>query len=121
MQNIKQDLYVSYIWNAKKPFSNKIKRSFQILKQYQTNQVLVIGDQFITDICFAKRMKYQSLILSNLNNKNKLNFKDFLFRKINNFIYHKLKQKDQLIHLHNYQNQNLILNNMNNSKNNNNH
>ena len=104
MQYIPKDLYDNFIWNAKKPLIKKVQKTFTLLKQYESNQILVIGDQFITDIWFANKMKYHSLLLININENKKLNLKNYLFNIINKFIYKNILLKQEINHISKYKN-----------------
>lgn len=106
MQNIPKDLYESFIWNAKKPLIKKVQKSFCNLKQYKANQILVIGDQFLTDIWLANKMKYHSLLLIPTSKQKNKSLKNAILKIINKFIYKRIEHEAVLIHINNYDNDN---------------
>lgn len=55
-------LGVEYIYNAKKPFTRKIKNRIKETK-YESSEILVIGDMIVMDILAANRLEYQSILV----------------------------------------------------------
>ncbi len=55
-------LGVEYIYNAKKPFTKKIKKKISETK-YKNNEIIVIGDMIVMDILAANRLGYQSILV----------------------------------------------------------
>lgn len=83
-----------YISEARKPLKNKTKK-FINLNKINTEQCIIIGDQVLTDIVLANRLKIKSILCENLVEK------DQLCTKINKFfdknIRKKLIKKGELI------------------------
>ena len=83
-----------YISEARKPLKNKTKK-FIKLNKINTEQCIIIGDQVLTDIVLANRLKIKSILCENLVEK------DQLCTKINKFfdknIRKKLIKKGELI------------------------
>lgn len=92
-----QGIIENYIWNSKKPFTKKIKTFVKEINNYPTSQILVIGDQFITDIWFANRMKFKSLLLLPSFNPSINSQKNFLIKILDKIIYQKIAHKNLLI------------------------
>ena len=85
-----------FIYNAKKPLIRKIKK---MLEKYEMNieDVLFIGDQFITDIFAANRLHCRSIltlpIVDSTSEKN-----GFILQFLNHFIYKRLEHQNMLSH-----------------------
>ncbi|MBO7044047.1 hypothetical protein J6W34_05875 [bacterium] len=83
-----------------------MQKSFYNLKQYKANQILVIGDQFLTDIWLANKMKYHSLLLIPTSKQKNKSLKNAILKIINKFIYKRIEHEAVLIHINNYDNDN---------------
>lgn len=60
-------LNVEYAFKAKKPF----KRSYRkITKGYKKDEVIIIGDQLLTDILGGNRMKFYTILVDVINYSN---------------------------------------------------
>ncbi len=87
-------LNVDYIYSAFKPLIYKIKK---ILKKYNINieDVIIIGDQVITDIWAANRLHCKSIltlpIVDSLDTKT-----NFLMNMLNKYIYKNLQNNNML-------------------------
>ncbi len=57
-----QALEAEYISNAGKPFKKGYRRAAELL-QVEEDKILFIGDQLLTDIIGANRMKYYSILV----------------------------------------------------------
>lgn len=85
------------IWNSKKPFSRKIKKYIKE-NNYNFEDVVFIGDQFITDIFLANRLKAHSILTLPLVDQSKTISINIFFRFIEKFIYKKLTHENILNH-----------------------
>lgn len=83
------------IWSSKKPFSKKIKKYIKD-NNYKFNDVVFIGDQFITDIFLANRLKASSILVLPLVDQSKTISINIFFRFIERFIYKKLTHENVL-------------------------
>lgn len=81
-----------FLYNCKKPFTRKIRK--EIGKFNITyNDVVVIGDQFITDIFLANRLKCKSILVLPMVDSNKSVSSNLLLKILENFIYKKLQHE----------------------------
>lgn len=87
----------TYISNSKKPFSKKIKK---YLKEngYKYEDVVFVGDQFITDIFLANRLKAKSILVLPLIEQSQTMSINIFFRFIEKYIYKKLTHENILNH-----------------------
>lgn len=97
MNVLPKNLVVNFIWNAKKPLTRKISKFVKEIHAYPSSEVLVIGDQFVTDIWYANRMKFRSLLLLPEMNTNKKIQKNFFIKILDNMIYKHIQHKNLLI------------------------
>ena len=76
-----------FIYNAKKPLVGKIKK---IMEKYNISpeDVIFIGDQFITDIFVANRLSIKSILVLPLVESSKTGIKNFIIFLLERFIYH---------------------------------
>lgn len=87
LKKICEKLDVPYIKDSRKPF----KRGFKKLKfkSIKENQIVMIGDQVITDVLGSKRMNYYSILIDPINKNEwlltKINrlFENIILKKIN--------------------------------------
>lgn len=98
------NLIENYIWNSKKPFTKKIKSYVKEIKNLPSSQILVIGDQFVTDIWFANRMKFKSLLVLPTFNTNIKNQKNLFIRILDKLIYKHIAHKNLLVPIKNNEN-----------------
>ena len=82
-----------YYYSSLKPLKRQYKR---ILKEYDLscNQVAVIGDQLLTDICGGKRMKMHTVLTSPLYTKDIIYTK--ITRIVENMIYFVFEKQGKL-------------------------
>ncbi|MGL4950488.1 MAG: YqeG family HAD IIIA-type phosphatase [Mycoplasma sp.] len=75
-----------FIYNAKKPFIYKVKK---IMKKHDINpeDVIVIGDQFITDVIMANRLQFKSILVLPLVDSVQKNFQNFIVAILDKLIY----------------------------------
>lgn len=75
-----------FIYKAKKPFIYKINK---LIKKYNIflEDVLVIGDQFITDILMANRCGFKSILVLPLVDSVENNFQNFIIAILDKWIY----------------------------------
>lgn len=85
------------IWNSKKPFSRKIKKYIKE-NNYNFNEVIFIGDQFITDIFLANRLKAKSILVLPLIDQSQTISINTFFRFIEKYIYKRLTHENILNH-----------------------
>ena len=76
LRNISEKLGVVAIGWGIKPLTRGFKRAFRFLKVQSRGEVLVIGDQLITDVFGAKKMDFKVLWVESLSRK------EFLFTRI---------------------------------------
>lgn len=86
-----------YLWLAYKPFIKKIKN---MLEKYKVgyDQIIMIGDQFITDIWVANRLKIKSILVTSLFELaiNPIKPRSTFVQLIEKYIYSRLQQKNML-------------------------
>ncbi|MGL4948090.1 MAG: YqeG family HAD IIIA-type phosphatase [Mycoplasma sp.] len=75
-----------FVYNAKKPFVYKVKR---IIKKHKIERedVLVIGDQFITDVIMANRLQYKSILVLPLVDSVQGNFQNIIIAILDKLVY----------------------------------
>ncbi|MHC1718606.1 MAG: YqeG family HAD IIIA-type phosphatase [Acidaminococcaceae bacterium] len=76
LQDISKELGVEAIGWGVKPLSWGFKRALRFLKVQSRGEVLVIGDQLITDVFGAKKMNFKVLWVESLSKK------EFVFTRI---------------------------------------
>ena len=76
LQNISKELGVAAIGWGVKPLSIGFKRALRFLKVQSHGEILVIGDQLITDVFGAKKMDFKVLWVESLSRK------EFVFTRI---------------------------------------
>ncbi len=79
-----------YISNSKKPFLSKTKKMIKI-NSIKLNEVIVIGDQFITDIFIANRLHVKSILVNPLFDVT-IGNTNFIQKMIEKYIYKNLRQ-----------------------------
>lgn len=84
-------------YNSKKPFSRKIKKYIKE-NNYNFEDVVFIGDQFITDIFLANLLKARSILVLPLTDPSQVSSINVFFRFIEKFIYKKLTHENILNH-----------------------
>ncbi|MGL5206659.1 MAG: YqeG family HAD IIIA-type phosphatase [Acidaminococcaceae bacterium] len=91
LHNISQKLGVEAIGWGIKPLSRGFKRALRFLNVQSNNEVLVIGDQLLTDVFGAKKMKFKVIWVESLSSK------EFAFtritRKVESIIIKRLTKK----------------------------
>lgn len=75
-----------FVYKSKKPFIYKIKK-LQKKHGIATEDVLVIGDQFITDIWMANRCGYKSILVLPLVDSVESNFQNIIIAVLDRWIY----------------------------------
>lgn len=75
VEKVAKKLDIPYIYFAKKPCKGGLKRAKKILK-LKNEQIGVVGDQILTDVVGANRMKMFSILVKPINEK------DILITKI---------------------------------------
>ncbi|AOG60536.1 putative phosphatase [Spiroplasma helicoides] len=82
----------NYFWDCKKPLLGKMKLVKKLMP-YKENEVVLIGDQLITDVLVANRCHIKSILVSPVGRNNgESKFMQFL----ENFIFKRLAQKNIL-------------------------
>ncbi len=79
-----------YISNSKKPFLSKTKKLIKS-NNIKLNEVIVIGDQFITDIFIANRLHVKSILVNPLFDVT-IGNSNFVQKMIEKYIYKNLRQ-----------------------------
>lgn len=87
------DLNLPFVSRAIKPFKRGYKKGLKLLKnKYRNNEILVIGDQFFTDISGGNKMGFKTILVKPVKTKT-----DVLTTKINRYretkLINKLKKK----------------------------
>lgn len=93
-----------YLWNCKKPFKHKIKKFLKDNNFYASDAVIV-GDQFITDIWLANRLKTKSILVLPMVDPNRNASYNFLQKFLERFIYKKLQLENTFIQNEEYDNE----------------
>lgn len=83
----------SYVYNAKKPLLGKIKK---LISKYDflPEEIVFIGDQFITDIWAANRLGAKSILVSPMIDPNKDASTTWFQKILDKFIYKKLQHNN---------------------------
>lgn len=81
-----EPLNVKYLNSAGKPGIKKIKR-YLAENNYSLDETCIIGDQLLTDIICAKRLKIKSILLKPACDK------DLIKTKLNRFIDNRIRKK----------------------------
>ncbi len=76
LHNISENLGVVAIGWGTKPFSRGFKRALRFLKVQSHGEVLVIGDQLVTDVFGAKKMNFKAMWVESLSRK------EFVFTRV---------------------------------------
>ena len=76
LQHISKELGIAAIGWGVKPLSIGFKRALRFLKVHSHGEVLVIGDQLLTDVLGAKKMDFKVLWVESLSQK------EFVFTRI---------------------------------------
>ncbi|WP_338971112.1 YqeG family HAD IIIA-type phosphatase [Spiroplasma endosymbiont of Panorpa germanica] len=82
----------NYFWDCKKPLLGKMKVVKKLLP-FDDSEMIMIGDQLITDILVANRAHIKSILVSPIS---KINEDSKLVKFLENFIYKSLSQKNIL-------------------------
>ncbi|WP_338969245.1 YqeG family HAD IIIA-type phosphatase [Spiroplasma endosymbiont of Labia minor] len=82
----------NYFWDCKKPLMGKMRLLKKILP-YKENEIIMIGDQLVTDILMANRAHIQSILVSPISRLTEDNKIITFFEK---FIYKRLAQRNIL-------------------------
>lgn len=88
------ELDVPFLYSLRKPFIYKMKR-FLKKNKVSLEKSIIIGDQLITDILFANRLKIKNILTDKIVEKDQWTTK--INRIFNQRVYRKLKKKDLLI------------------------
>ncbi|MDR2369268.1 MAG: YqeG family HAD IIIA-type phosphatase [Mycoplasmataceae bacterium] len=83
------------IFNAKKPLKRKILKMLERL-DLRPNEVIFLGDQFITDIWVANRIGSKSILVLPIINQSSDDSSSRLIRFLDKFIYKKLEYGNYL-------------------------
>ena len=91
VQQFSEKLGVDYVFSAMKP----LKRGYRkIASDYTPNEIVIIGDQILTDIFGGNRMGYYTILVDVINYNNE-QFKTKLNRFFERIILKKLKLKGE--------------------------
>jgi HAD superfamily phosphatase (TIGR01668 family) len=83
------------LFNAKKPFKRKIIKMLERL-DIRPNEVIFLGDQFITDVWVANRVGSKSILVLPIINPSQDESSSKLIRFLDKFIYKKLEYGNYL-------------------------
>ncbi|MDD4987272.1 MAG: YqeG family HAD IIIA-type phosphatase [Candidatus Izemoplasmatales bacterium] len=86
-------LGLPYIENARKPCRSGFKRAWALFPKMGKNEIMVIGDQVMTDVLGAKRMGFQVTLVNAIKRESE-RWYTRLNRKIEHLILRRIKQKD---------------------------
>ncbi|CCV64276.1 Hydrolase, HAD superfamily [Alteracholeplasma palmae J233] len=86
----------SYVYLSKKPFKGGYKKALK-LASVNPDEVLMIGDQLMTDVYGASRMKIKAVLVKAVKRKSD-HFFTRLNRKIEKLVLKKIKAKEPLIY-----------------------
>ncbi|MDE5767028.1 MAG: HAD-IIIA family hydrolase [Malacoplasma sp.] len=84
-----------YLWNCKKPIAIKIRKWIKN-SPYKFDEIVFIGDQFLTDILLANWLKAKSILVFPLIDSTNNSDVNFFFKLMEKFIYKKLSQENIL-------------------------
>lgn len=86
-----ETLQIPFISKAFKPFPFKFKKHILKKKSYSFDEILIIGNQIVTDILLANILGLRSILVSPINSKQK-KIIGFIYRILEKQIYKKLQQ-----------------------------
>lgn len=91
IEKLKQSNYnIDSLSNCKKPLSKKIKKYIKS-KGYDFNDIAFVGDQFITDVFLANRLKSKSILVLPMVDPNRTYNTNFFIRILEKYLYKKLQ------------------------------
>lgn len=85
----------NYLWSCKKPIALKIRKWIKN-SSYKFDEIVFIGDQFLTDILLANWLKAKSILVFPLIDSTNNTDVNFFFKLMEKFIYKKLSQENIL-------------------------
>jgi HAD superfamily phosphatase (TIGR01668 family) len=83
------------VYNAKKPLKRKLMKTLNRL-DFRPNEVIFVGDQFITDIWLANRIGCRSILLLPITDQSNNDTSSKLIKFLDKFIYRKLEYGNYL-------------------------
>lgn len=83
VEPFKEELNIDAAHTSTKPLKRKYKKIMSIYK-FSDTEIAAIGDQLLTDILGANRMKFTSILV------NPISKEDFFFTKVNRYIESKI-------------------------------
>ncbi|WP_342269413.1 HAD-IIIA family hydrolase [Spiroplasma endosymbiont of Aspidapion aeneum] len=83
----------NYFWNCKKPFLGKLKVVKKLFR-YKNNEIILIGDQLITDVFVANRANIKSILVEPLSKT--IIGDNKIVRFIEKFIFKTMNRKNLL-------------------------
>lgn len=92
VSNVAKDLEIPYIYFAKKPLKNGLKKASKIMN-LETKHIAVVGDQLFTDILGANRCKMFSILVDPIEEKDI--FITMIKRPIENYIKKKYQENEK--------------------------
>ncbi|MDE5545626.1 MAG: HAD-IIIA family hydrolase [Malacoplasma sp.] len=84
-----------FLWSCKKPIALKIRKWIKN-SPYKFDEIVFIGDQFLTDILLANWLKAKSILVFPLIDSTNNSDVNFFFKLMEKFIYKKLSQENIL-------------------------
>lgn len=92
IKRFSEQLSLPYVYSAKKPLKGGFKKALKKLDNPNPKQVIVIGDQLMTDVFGAKRMGFKAIWLSPIKRKTEKWYTK-LNRKMEKTMLDKIKKK----------------------------
>jgi HAD superfamily phosphatase (TIGR01668 family) len=83
------------VYNAKKPLKRKIVKALMRF-DYQPNEMIFLGDQFITDIWLANRIGCKSILVLPVTDQSNNDSSSKLIKFLDKYIYKKLEYGNYL-------------------------
>ena len=94
VEKIAFELGIDYVDFAKKPLKSGLKKALKkAKKRYAHNQVMMLGDQLMTDIFVGKRMGFYSVLIKALDAKTEI-LPTKINRKLEAFVLGRIRKKD---------------------------
>ncbi len=86
VSKVAKTVNASYLASARKPFTKRLKR-FLLSKNALNESSLLVGDQLLTDIWCANKLKIRSILVEPLENR------DLVITRLNRFIDKRIRSR----------------------------
>ncbi|QWC00489.1 YqeG family HAD IIIA-type phosphatase [Mycoplasmatota bacterium] len=93
VKKFSESIQCSYIYSARKPFKFGFKKALKKLNNPSKDQVVLIGDQFMTDVFGGNRMGFYTVVVDAIKRKTEKWYTK-LNRKLETRVLNRLKRKD---------------------------